>query len=161
MEQFIAKTKITVSFPQSGAAFRIPNPSGGLVSYFSTIGPTFEMDLSPALATPGGQILSTFPLALGGYAIESGTSMACPFAAGAAALVFKSLGTAPAVGEAVIRILQTTAASVASSHTDGAPLLTVARQGAGLIQVDRAVNMKTIVSPGQIALNSTEHFKAK
>ncbi|KAF8210672.1 peptidase S8/S53 domain-containing protein [Mycena galopus ATCC 62051] len=129
-----------------------PEPRGGLISTFSTIGPTFEMDLSPALAAPGGNILSTIPLRLGGYAVESGTSMSTPFAAGAAALILESLGTTAEVGRAVMRILQTTAASVASSHTDGTPLQTVAQQGAGLIQVDQAINMKTIVTPGQIAL---------
>ncbi|KAJ6594206.1 subtilisin-like protease [Mycena capillaripes] len=160
VEQSIAKANITVSFPQTGAAFTVPNPAGGLTSVFSTIGPTFDMYLSPALAAPGGNILSTLPLKLGGYALESGTSMSTPFAAGASALILESLGATPEVGRAVMRILQTTAASVASSHTDGAPLQTVAQQGAGLIQVDRAINMKTIVEPGQIALNDTEHFKA-
>lgn len=119
------------------------------------------MFLSPALAAPGGNILSTLPLALGGYALESGTSMACPFAAGAAALVLHAIGKTPEAGRAVGRILQTTAVGVASTHTDQAPLQTVAQQGAGLIQVDRAIGMKTIVLPGQIALNDTAHFKAK
>ncbi|KAJ7680615.1 pyrolysin, partial [Mycena polygramma] len=158
--QFIAKTNITISFPQTDAAFTIPNPSGGLISAFSTVGPTFDMFLSPALAAPGGNILSTLPLKLGGYALESGTSMACPFAAGAAALILESLGATPEIGREVMQILQTTAASVASSHTDGAPPLSVAQQGAGLLQVDRAIGTKTVLKPAQIALNDTEHFKA-
>ncbi|KAJ6625851.1 peptidase S8/S53 domain-containing protein [Mycena sp. CBHHK59/15] len=161
VEQFIAKAPITVSFPQDGGAFSLPNPAGGLVSSFSTMGPTFDMYLSPALAAPGGNILSTLSLKLGGYGLESGTSMACPFVAGAAALILKALGTSPAVGLAAMKILQTTSASIASSHTDGAPLHTIAQQGAGLIQVDRAIHMESVVSPGQIALNDTLHFKAK
>ncbi|KAJ7747220.1 pyrolysin [Mycena metata] len=160
VEQFAAGVNITLNFPQGGAAFAVANPDGGLISSFSTIGPTFDMYPGVALAAPGGNILSTLPIKLGSYALESGTSMSCPFAAGAAALVLKAIGTTPAAGEAVMRILQTTAAGVAGSHTDGAPLKSVAQQGAGLIQVDRAIAMQTIVSPGQIALNDTEHFKA-
>ncbi|KAJ7045850.1 subtilisin-like protease [Mycena alexandri] len=161
VEQFAAGVNITLNFPQGGAAFAVVNPDGGLISSFSTIGPTFDMYPGVALAAPGGNILSTLPVKLGSYALESGTSMSCPFAAGAAALMLKALGsTSPAAGEAVMRILQTTAVGVAGSHADGAPLKTVAQQGAGLIQVDRAIAMRTIVSPGQITLNDTEHFKA-
>ncbi|KAJ7647008.1 subtilisin-like protease [Roridomyces roridus] len=159
VQQFINKAPITVSFPQTGGAFNLPNPTGGLVSSFSTMGPTFEMELSPMVMAPGGGILSTFPLALGGYALLSGTSMACPFVAGAAALVMNELGTGSEVGAVVMRVLQTTAKSTPSSLDDPIPH-TVAQQGAGLIQADLAVNMKSVVSPGHIALNDTAHFKA-
>lgn len=49
--------------------------SGGFVSTYSSWGPTLEMDFKPQFAAPGGLILSTFPMALGGYAVISGTSM--------------------------------------------------------------------------------------
>ncbi len=39
------------------------------------------------VSAPGGSIMSTFPLDQGGYATMSGTSMACPYVSGLAALV--------------------------------------------------------------------------
>lgn len=46
---------------------------------FSNSGPTNELYGQPSLVAPGGSILSTVPLALGGVDILSGTSMAAPY----------------------------------------------------------------------------------
>ncbi|TFK50631.1 subtilisin-like protease [Heliocybe sulcata] len=155
---FAAKENITVSFPQSGAAWTLPDDTvGGLMSDFSTYGPTYDMYFKPAVSGPGGNILSTLPVALGSYGVESGTSMATPFVAGSAALVLQSKGKDAA--KSLRTLFQTTASNVASSKTDGEPLQTVSQQGAGLIQVDRALSTKTVVSPGQFTLNDTEHFE--
>ncbi|PTB39093.1 hypothetical protein M441DRAFT_459864 [Trichoderma asperellum CBS 433.97] len=59
-----------------------PNPAGHTIDYFSSIGPTIEMTQKPQLSSSGGNILSTYPLSAGGYAVLSGTSMATPFTAG-------------------------------------------------------------------------------
>jgi subtilisin family serine protease len=48
-------------------------------SYYSNFGPTFELFGQPSLSGPGGNILSTFPLDMGGVGVISGTSMSCPF----------------------------------------------------------------------------------
>jgi len=48
---------------------------------------------------------------------------------------------------------------VPSSHTDGDPLQTVSQQGAGLINVFDAIYATTVVSPSELALNDTAHFK--
>ncbi|EPQ55564.1 subtilisin-like protease [Gloeophyllum trabeum ATCC 11539] len=158
VNQFAAKANITISFPQSGSAWNYPDDvSGGLVSDFSSYGPSYDMYFKPAVAAPGGNILSTLPIALGSYGVESGTSMATPFTAGSAALILQAKGKS--VAKSIRNLFQTTASAVASSKTDGDPLQTVSQQGAGLIQVDRAIGTTTVVSPGQLTLNDTAHFE--
>ncbi|KAK0225536.1 pyrolysin [Armillaria fumosa] len=127
---------------------------------FSSYGPTFDMYFKPAVAAPGGNILSTIPVPLGSYAVESGTSMATPFTAGAAALILQSKGKGPKVGLAVRDLLQSTASPVLSENTEGSLLQTATQQGAGLIQVDRAVHTTTIVTPAQLLLNDTANFQS-
>ncbi|KAG5930932.1 hypothetical protein E4U59_000704, partial [Claviceps monticola] len=61
--------------------------TGGAVSTLSSWGPTFEMDTKPQYGAIGGYVLSTYPRDQGSYAIFSGTSMACPQAAGIIALI--------------------------------------------------------------------------
>lgn len=70
-----AGRQVHVSFPQTGGITVIQSPVGGLMSTFSTFGPVNDLFFKPSIAAPGGQILSTIPVPLGKYAIESGTSM--------------------------------------------------------------------------------------
>ena len=152
---------MTLSFPQTGANFDFSDPSGGLVSTFTSYGPTNDMFFKPAVAAPGGNILSTLPVPLGSFGVESGTSMATPFIAGVSALLFGAKGNSASVGRAARTLFETTAQKVPSSHTDGGPLQSVAIQGAGLVDAFKAVHAEVIVSPGEFLLNDTAHFKSE
>ena len=158
LQQFNAGQPPTISFPQVGGAGGVTSPTGGLVSTFSTYGPTFDAYLKPALSAPGGDIISTFPLKLGGWAIDSGTSMATPYMAGVSALLLLHKGKNKDVALAARDILQSTANIIPSSKVDGALYQTASQQGAGLVDAYKALTYTTVVAPGQLLLNDTAYF---
>ena len=135
------------------------NPDGGLISSFTSYGPSNDLFFKPAIAAPGGNILSTFPVALDTFAVLSGTSMATPFMAGVSALLFEARGTHPEVGRMARTLFETTAQRVASSHTDGDPLQSVTQQGAGLIDAFKAIHAEAFITPSELITNDTAHFR--
>ncbi|KAG9048750.1 hypothetical protein FS837_012113 [Tulasnella sp. UAMH 9824] len=157
--EFAAKSDLKVSFPQTGGSTNVPSTQGGLMSTFSTFGPTNDMFFKPSAAAPGGNILSTYPRNKGSYAILSGTSMATPFLSGSAALLLEAFGKSKSVYLGARTRFQTTASAVPYSHTDSDPLQTLAQQGSGLINAYKAVHATTFVTPGELLLNDTAHSK--
>jgi len=159
-------SKLTVNIvdPASSPRFlagETNTETGGFLSTFTSWGPTFEVDVKPQLAAPGGLILSTYPLNLGGYAVISGTSMACPLTAAVYALVASVRGTFdPATLENVL-----SATSNPNVFQDGAQafpyLAPVAQQGAGLIQAYDAAHTTTLLSVSSLSFNDTDHFIQK
>ena len=69
-----------------------PVPTVGTASSFTSWGLAADLTVKPDLGAPGGNILSTYPLAKNGYANISGTSMASPHVAGAVALLLEAKG---------------------------------------------------------------------
>ncbi|MHA7862262.1 S8 family serine peptidase [Tessaracoccus sp. Y36] len=140
---------VTVTVP--GTFIDDPNPyTPGLASVFTSWGLDAELGLKPDLGAPGGNVYSTMPLAMGGHALMSGTSMASPHVAGAAALLLQG---DPAATPAEVRTrLQNTATPAAFSFMPESGVLDGAhRQGAGLIHVDRAITQQHLVTPSKLA----------
>ncbi|KAF9488779.1 pyrolysin [Pleurotus eryngii] len=158
VNQYAAGIPLRLHFPAEGAPFNIPDPKGGLVSSFSSYGPTYDMYFKPALVAPGGNILSTYNTKNGSWAVRSGTSMAAPFVAGASALFLEAKGKSRESVERMRDLMQTTAVGVKFNVTEDSVYQTASQQGAGLLQVDRAIWTKTIVRPGQLMLNDTVNF---
>ncbi|KAH7337244.1 subtilisin-like protease [Rhizoctonia solani] len=144
----------TISFPNT--PWDYPAALGGLVNSFSTYGPTNDMYLKPQISAPGGKIISTYPVKLGSYRIDSGTSMAAPFVAGSAALLLQARGKSAA--KSVTTMFQNAAIPVKFNKTT-ILLETAAHQGAGLIQVYDAIKNVGSMTPSELLLNDTANFK--
>lgn len=131
--------------------------TGGYVSFKSTWGPTWELNLKPTLGTVGSNILSTFPVRAGGYGVLSGTSMAAPLGAAIYALVAQARGTHdPSVLQ---RALMSTAQPNRWLEQPSASLASVAQQGAGLAKAYDAAHAQTLLSVASIALNDSDHHR--
>jgi minor extracellular serine protease Vpr len=144
---------VTMTWTDQMASF--PSPTGGLISSFSSYGLSPDLALKPDIGAPGGNIYSTYPLEKGGYATLSGTSMASPHVAGAAALLLQAKPNTPA--QVVRDILQNSAVPSLWSLAPAYGLLdNVNRQGAGLLRIDRAILSTTMIQPGKISAGEGE-----
>lgn len=153
----------TMVEPQSAgtAAAFFPNDSnGGYVDDFSSWGPTWEADFNPRIATPGGSILSTYPLSMGGYCVDSGTSMAAPLMASIYALIMEARSIRNP--KTLMSLVSSTAKQTKYLDYDTGilydGLAPVAQQGAGLAQAYDAVHATTSLSVSGISFNDTDHF---
>jgi minor extracellular serine protease Vpr len=145
----------TVTLNWTDVRLDAPNPTGGLISSFSSYGLSPDLDLKPDIGAPGGLIRSTYPLALGGYATVSGTSMSAPHVAGAAALLLEARPRTRA--QAVRDILQNSAVPKNWWGNPGLGFLdNVHRQGAGMLDIARAIGSTSSVSPAKLALGESE-----
>lgn len=132
-----------------------PNALGGSIASSSSYGLAADLSLKPDIGAPGANIYSTYPLEKGGYATLSGTSMASPHVAGAVALLLQARPNTPA--QAVRSILQNTAEPKAWWGNPSLGFLDqVHRQGAGMLQIDRAILSTAKVEPGKLSLGESE-----
>jgi minor extracellular serine protease Vpr len=130
-----------------GLIAALPNPTAGQLSPFSSEGLAADLSLKPDVAAPGGSILSTWPLEKSRYAVASGTSMASPHVAGAAALYLQAHPRTRA--RDVRTAFQNSADPVPRPDGSVEP---VAREGAGLIDIDDAIVATTEITPPKLSL---------
>jgi subtilisin family serine protease len=133
-----------------------PSPTGGLISGFSSYGLAPDLSLKPDIGAPGGNIYAPYPLAKGGYASLSGTSMSSPHVAGAVALLLEAQPRLRA--HQVRSVLQNTAVPKPWWGNPGLGFLdNVHRQGAGMLNIEKAILATTRINPGKLSLGESEH----
>ncbi|KAH6662632.1 peptidase S8/S53 domain-containing protein [Plectosphaerella plurivora] len=153
----VTVTVVEPSHAANAVTFTANEQTGGFISDFSSWGPTWDLEFSPRFVAPGGSIVSTYPLAKGGYAVVSGTSMATPFVAAAYALIAQVRGTTdPSTLE---RALSGTSKALRWVLDPARGLAPAPQQGAGLIQVHDAAYTTTLLSVSSLAFNDTANFE--
>ncbi|MDR3241076.1 MAG: S8 family serine peptidase [Lactobacillaceae bacterium] len=131
---------------------RIDSTTPGTMSYYSSWGLTPELNFKPEITAPGGNIWST----LNGNALGemSGTSMATPFVSGAEALLLQDLKQTGINGLDKVKMakvrMENSATPVYETYTKNNKQATVInsvrQQGAGAINVEKAITNQTILS---------------
>lgn len=148
------KAQIKLTFPE---VKEIVYPeTAGKMSEFSSVGPSYELDLKPSITGIGGDVYSTIPMHINeGWGVRSGTSMASPHIAGVAALMigYYSKENINVTSTFIVEHLQNHAKIITSKS--GIPENPIV-QGAGLIKPLDTIESKIHVSPSQISFNDTE-----
>jgi len=122
------------------------------IASFSSRGPvTVNWDIKPDVVAPGANILSTVP---GGYQELQGTSMAAPHVTGAIALLKEAKPDWS--NEQMIGALKTTAKPIRNEEDQSYdPVM----QGTGKIQIEDAINTKTIIHDPLLSFGKIDPYK--
>ncbi len=139
-----------------GAALKyFSTTNANIMAGFSSQGPTdVDFRVKPDVVAPGVNVLSAVPMHLCGgnpcFAFFSGTSMAAPHLAGSAAVV---RGQRPDLSAAEVRstIVNTATRGVLGRYQDATPVGDVNIVGAGLENVQAAVNAVVALDPVSLA----------
>lgn len=144
-----AENAAKVSF--NGKIVKNPNELSGNMSNFTSFGPTPNLEIKPEVTAPGGSIFST--VNNNSYEKMSGTSMATPHTAGAAALVvqavkdkLKDLSGRQLVEFAKRNLINTSKVVLDKNYGEKNVPYSPRAQGAGLIQIDDAINNKVLAT---------------
>ena len=117
----------------------LENPYARQISDYSSDGMRYDLSIKPEITTPGENIKGAVLGAVDKYESMSGTSMATPNYAGAVALMISNhLGDANYRKTINARLMST--AQPMKDNTPDKVYTSVRRQGAGLVNLDSAIN---------------------
>lgn len=128
------REKIFLSFSTSKDHTLLKSKYAATASYFTSIGPTAELDFKPNIAAVGQLVYSTLPRYLGNWGMKQGTSMACPYVAGSIALYLEHHGKNTTSRNKVHEKFQNFAFETSIHNNTSGYLDSPLIQGAGLIQ---------------------------
>ncbi|ASK64002.1 hypothetical protein CFK37_18495 [Virgibacillus phasianinus] len=127
----------------------VSNPNKGEMSGFSAWGLPTNLSFKPEITAPGGKIYSTVPD--NKYKVMSGTSMAAPHVAGGGALVLQSFynkgyeHNAATIAKAKTALMNTSKI-IYRPGTKGQLPYSPRKQGAGLMQINKAVQTPILIT---------------
>ncbi|KAI7893855.1 peptidase S8/S53 domain-containing protein [Mucor mucedo] len=124
-------------------------------SWFSSVGPTGDLDLNPHIAAVGQAFYSTIPTNRGSYEFLDGTSMACPYVAGSIALFIQQNGVGKVPPRVVYEKFQNYAFQPNVFNRTSGFLDNPLRSGAGAVQVYDTITQAAHVTPGQISFRDS------
>ncbi|KAH7336342.1 subtilase [Rhexocercosporidium sp. MPI-PUGE-AT-0058] len=146
-----------------GSVVGLPNAFGGRPSTFTSWGALYDLKMKPDVAAPGGAIYSTW--LNNKFTLLSGTSMACPYVAGVAALYISAHGGRKVHGNSFAKFLSKRLISSGASlpWSNGTDTVfgytaSVAQVGNGLINAFKVVNYTTTLEFEKFELNDTSQF---
>lgn len=118
----------------------------GVRAGFSSVGPTTSIPphIKPDVMTTGTSVVCASPSIRTGYTSAQGTSLACPLAAGIAAMILKEFPTATPME--VVEAMKMTSSNAGAPNN---------RYGWGIVNATRALGYLKAFQPGSTPISST------
>lgn len=164
IEALKSHQNVTVDFSVSPEIpIGLEYPAGNRPNTFTSWATLYNLELKPDIAAPGGSIFSTW--LNNTYKVMSGTSMACPYVAGVAALHISQHGGRDVQGKEFASKLsrRIISSGVALPWSDGTATdygfsASTGQVGNGLIDAWKVVHYDTQLEFQKFALNDTRYF---